>query len=211
MALRFPVKAVPRQILAIRANPEAANQPEALPWVLYDTQAWTTAVTFNTTHFLTQPTDPTMGNMEGPGQLPDPQFFEIWYWGVDFLLASINAAAPGATVSHWADIIQFLWTQRGTFEFNISNKKTGQFPLSFFHGSGGPQGFGYGNSATTARFEYGNNGPADGGYCVAGAIVIPPKLGFNVTLRTFAAPTLVSGSPLNVRTWMAGVLHRRVL
>lgn len=211
MALRFPVKAVPRQVLAVRANPEAANQPEALPWVLYDTQAWTTAVTFNSQHFLTQPTDPTLGNMEGPGQLPDPQFFEIWYWGVDFLLAAVAAAAPAATVSPWADIIQFLWAQRGTFEFNISNKRTGPFPLSFMHGSGGPQGFGYGNSATTARFEYGNNGPADGGFCVAGAIVIPPKLGFNVTLRTFAAVTLVNGSPLNVRAWMAGVLHRRVL
>lgn len=211
MALRFPVKAKPRQVLAVQANPEAANQPEALPWVLYDTQPWTTAVTFNTTHFGAQQNDPTLSNMEGPGQLPDPQFFEIWYWGVDFLLASINAAAPAATVSHWADIIQFLWTQRGTWEFNISNKKTGQFPLSFMHGSGGPQGFGYGNSATTARFEYGNNGPADGGFCTAGAITIPPKLGFNVILRTFAAPTLTAGSPLNVRTWMAGVLHRRVL
>lgn len=211
MALRFPVKAKPRQVLAVQANPEAANQPEALPWVLYDTQAWTTAVTFTQVYFPNQNTDLTLCNMEGPGQLPDPQFFEIWYWGVDFLLAAVAAAAPAATLSAWADIIQFLWTQRGTFEFNVSNKRTGPFPMSFFHGSGGPQGFGYSNSATTARMEYGNNGPADGGFCVAGAITIPPKLGFNVTLRTAAAVTLVNGSPLNVRAWMAGVLHRRVL
>jgi hypothetical protein len=149
--------------------------------------------------------------MEGPGQLPDPQYFEIGYWGVDFLLASINAAAPAATVSHWADLIQFLWTQRGIWTFNISNKRVGPFPLSFMHTSGGPSGFGYGNSATTARFEYGNNAIPDGGFCVGGAIIIPPKLGFDVTLNLAAAATLTAGSPLNVRVWMAGVLHRRVL
>jgi hypothetical protein len=211
MGFRIKIRPKTRLQLAALANPESANQPEALPWVLYDTQAWTTAVTATATYFGTVQGDKTLGNMEGPGQLPDPQYFEIAYWGVDFMLASINAAAPGATVSHWADLIQFLWTQRGTFEFNISNKRIGPFPLTFFHSSGGPTGYGYGNSATTARFEYGNNGIFDGGFCVENAIIIPPKLGFDVTLRTFAAPTLVAGSPLNVRVWQAGVLHRRVL
>lgn len=210
MGFRIKIRPKTRAQLQMLANPESANQPEALPWVLYDTQAWTTAVTASNTYFGTVQGDKTLGNMEGPGQLPDPQYFEIAYWGVDFLLAAVNAAAPVVTISPQADIISFLFTNRGTFEFNISNKRIGPFPMSFFHASGGPTGFGWSNSATTARFEYANNGIFDGGFCVENAIIIPPKLGFDVTLRTFA-PVTLGVTPLNVRVWQAGVLHRRVL
>jgi hypothetical protein len=210
MGFRIKIRPKTRAQLAMLANPESANQPEALPWVLYDTQSWVSGTTASNTYFGTVQGDKTLGNMEGPGQLPDPQYFEIAYWGIDFLLAAINAAAPAVTVSQWADLTQFLFAQRGTFEFNISNKRIGPFPMTFFHASGGPTGFGYSNSATTARFEYGNNGIFDGGFCVENAIIIPPKLGFDVTLRTAAVVTLGT-TPLNVRVWQAGVLHRRVL
>lgn len=210
MGFKFPVKAKPRAQLASMANPELANQPEALPWVLYDTQPWTTAVTANAQYFLTQQGDKTLGNMEGPGQLPDPQYFEIWYWGVDYLLAP-NSVASVAAAGPLTDIAQFLFVQRGIWTFAISNKNIGPFPLSFFHASGGPTGFlAITNAAAAQKNEYANNGIFDGGFCVADAIVIPPKLGFVVTLATAAAPTLQT-SPLNVRAWQAGVLHRRVL
>ena len=210
MGFRIKIRPKTRAQLAMLANPESANQPEALPWVLYDTQSWVTAVTNSNTYFGTVQGDKTLGNMEGPGQLPDPQYFEIAYWGLDFLFAAVNTAAPAVTISPQADLISFLFTNRGTFEFNISNKRIGPFPMSFFHASGGPTGYGWTNSATTGRFEYANNGIFDGGFCVENAIIIPPKLGFDVTLRTAAAVTL-GVTPLNVRAWMAGVLHRRVL
>ncbi len=210
MGFRIKIRPKTRQQLAMLANPESANQPEALPWVLYDTQAWTTATTTTATYFGTVQGDKTLGNMEGPGQLPDPQYFEIAYWGLDFLFAAVNSAAPAVTISPQADLISFIFTNRGTFEFNISNKRIGPFPMTFFHASGGPTGYGWSNSATTARYEYANNGIFDGGFCVENAIIIPPKLGFDVTLRVAAATTL-GVSPLNVRAWQAGVLHRRVL
>lgn len=209
MGFRFPVKAKTRQVLAMLANPELANQPEALPWVLYDTQPWTTAVTTQVDYFLTQPADRTLGNMEGPGQLPDPQFFEIWYWGVDILVNPAFVALATA-VGPITDIAQFLFTNRGIWTFTVSNKNIGPFPMSFFHGSGGPTGYMSGTFAAPARMEYGNNGIFDGGYCVNGSIIIPPKIGFVVTLRTSAAPVL-NQSPLNVRAWKAGVLHRRIV
>lgn len=210
MGFRFPVKPKARTQLAAMANPEAANQPEALPWVLYDTQPWTTAVTASAQYFLTQQGDKTLGNMEGPGQLPDPQYFEIWYWGVDFLQAPEAAAAALSPAGPLNNIAQFLFVQRGIWTFAISNKNIGPFPLSFFHGSGGPTGFISIANPAAADAEYANNGLFDGGYCVADAIVIPPKLGFVVTLATFAAP-VITQSPMNVRAWQAGVLHRRVL
>lgn len=210
MGFRIKIRPKTRQQLALLANPEAANQPEALPWVLYDTQSWTTGVTAVASYFGTVPGDKTLGNMEGPGQLPDPQYFEIAYWGCDFLL-SPNSVASVAVAGPLNDIAAFLFAQRGTWEFNISNKRIGPFPLSFFHASGGPTGFlAITNAAAAQKNEYANNGIFDGGFCVEYAIIIPPKLGFDVTLRTAAAPTLQT-SPLNVRVWQAGVLHRRVL
>jgi hypothetical protein len=198
-----------RGVLARDANPQSAAQPEALPWVLYDTQAWTTAVTTNQTYFTAIQNDKTLGNMEGPGQLPDPQYFEVHYIGCDFLVPGQFLVAAAAT-GPMTDIIQFLFTQRGTFEFNISNKRVGPFPLSFLHASGGVTGYFASNSATVGKLEYANNGVFDGGFCVGGSILIPPKVSFDITLRLAAAPTLTN-TPLNVRVWQAGALYRRVL
>jgi len=198
-----------RGVLARDANPQSASQPEALPWVLYDTQAWTTAVTTTQTYFTTVQNDKTLGNMEGPGQLPDPQYFEVHYIGCDFLLTP-NFLAAAAATGPANDILAFLFAQRGTWEFNISNKRVGPFPLSFLHASGGATGYVSTNSATTGKFEVANNGVFDGGFCVGGAILIPPKVSFDITVRTAAAPVLQT-SPLNVRVWMAGALYRRVL
>lgn len=210
MGFRIKINPKTRAQLAQSANPESANQPEALPWVLYDTSSWVSGTTSNAAYFGTVQGDKTLGNMEGPGQLPDPQYFEIAYWGCDILVVPIQAAAPAVTISPVGDIGNILFTNRATWTFNISNKRVGPFPLTFFHASGGPTGYYATNSATTARFEYANNGIFDGGYPVEEAIVIPPKLGFDVTLNTFAAVTL-GVTPLNIRVWMAGVLHRRVL
>lgn len=210
MGFKIHIRPKARAQLAMLANPESANQPEALPWILYDTVAWTTAATTSGTYFGSVQSDKTLGNMEGPGQLPDPQYFEISYWGCDFLEPALTAAAPAATTGPIIDIVSFLFTGRATWTFNISNKRVGPFPLSFMHQSGGATGGGYTISGTTNRVEYGNNGIFDGGFCVDNAIIIPPKLGFDVTLALAAAVTL-STSPLNVRVWQAGVLHRRVL
>jgi len=206
---RMRVVARTRPALARAANPQSAKEPEALPWVLFDTQAWTTAVTTTQTYFTAVQNDKTLGNMEGPGQLPDPQYFEVHYIGCDFLLPEqflIAAAATGPIT----DILQFLFTQRGIFTFNISNKRVGPFPLSFLHASGGATGYLTTNSATVGKLEYANNGIFDGGFCVGGALLIPPKVSFDITVQLAAVPTLTN-SPLNVRIWMAGALYRRVL
>ena len=206
---RMRVVARTRPALARAANPQSAKEPEALPWVLFDTQAWTTAVTTTQTYFTAVQNDKTLGNMEGPGQLPDPQYFEVHYIGCDFLLPEQFLVAAAAT-GPITDILQFLFTQRGIFTFNISNKRVGPFPLSFLHASGGATGYLTTNSATVGKLEYANNGIFDGGFCVGGALLIPPKVSFDITVQLAAVPTLTN-SPLNVRIWMAGALYRRVL
>lgn len=207
---RMRVVARTRPALARSANPVSAKEPEALPWVLFDTQAWTSTTTITQTYFQAVQGDKTLGNMEGPGQLPDPQYFEIHYIGCDFLLTP-NSVASVAVAGPLNDIAQFLFAQRGTFLFDISNKKVGPFPMSFLHGSGGPTGYlAITNAASAQKNEFANNGIFDGGFCVGGAILIPPKVGFDIILTLTAAATLQT-TPLNVRIWMAGALYRRVL
>ena len=207
---RMRVVARTRPALSRAASPTNAKEPEALPWVLFDTQAWTSASTATQTYYGAVQNDKTLGNMEGPGQLPDPQYFEIHYLGLDFLLTP-NSVAAVAVAGPLNDIAQFLFNQRGIFTFSISNKRVGPFPLSFLHGSGGPTGYlAITNAASAQKNEFANNGIFDGGFCVGGAILIPPKVGFDITIALAAAATLQT-TPLNVRSWMAGALYRRVL
>ena len=207
---RMRVVARTRPALARSAQPTSAREPEALPWVLFDTQPFTSTTTSTATYWQAVQNDKTLGNMEGPGQLPDPQYFEVHYIGLDFLLTP-NSVASVAVAGPLNDIAQFLFGQRGVWTFSISNKRIGPFPLSFLHGSGGPTGYlAITNAAAAQKNEFANNGIFDGGFCVGGALLIPPKVGFDTQFLLAAAPTLQT-TPLNVRLWMAGALYRRVL
>jgi hypothetical protein len=209
------VRAKTRRQLAAMAQPERANQPEALPWVLYDTQTFTQGTTTNLDFFTTVQTNKSLGNMESAGALPHPQFFEVHYIGMDVLQTTNNGGATG-NLGALDDICKLLFGDAGTgadsgrFYFEMSNKKYGPFPLSFLHCSGGAVGNGWGSStADTKVISYANNGVMDGGFHVGGNIVIPPKVGFHLVLEWGGTVTLAADKAL--RVWMQGVLHRRVL
>ena len=71
-------------------------------------------------------------------------------------------------------------------------------------------GYGYGSAANgTSAFVVNNGIPGSGGYPFSGALVIPPKIGFDVTIRLGAAATL--SAAVNVRISLVGALYRRVL
>ena len=73
------IRVVPRtkQQLVAMAVPESANQPEALPWYIYDTQVYVSGATVRLQFFQNVNVNKALSNVEGGGQLPDPQFFEI--------------------------------------------------------------------------------------------------------------------------------------
>jgi len=206
--------ALDRDQLEAAANPMYATQPEVVPWQLYDTQSITTAVNAPAVYFQTINADKTLSNMEGPGQLPDPQYLVVHYVAADFLIAP-QSTAVGATTNNAAvdDIENILKTVRGTFEFNMSNKRYGPFSLTMCHATGGTTGslYGVGTLAAAVSGGVANNGiPGSGGFPFSGALVIPPKIGFDVTVRMGAAPTLPV-SPLSLRISLVGALYRRVL
>lgn len=207
MGFRIPVTAKTAEQLIAQSNPSAANQPEALPWVLYDTINYVDNTTLQLVFFGATQADRTLSNMQAGGQLPDPQFFEIAYFGLDILRGVTTAA--GGVAGALDDIQNLILVNRPTWEFNISNKIFGPFPASFLHASGGVTGFGYGTFTAEESIQYGNNGIFDGGFCVSKAITIPPKVGFDITMNWNAAVNLTADVLL--RFWMAGVLHRRVL
>jgi len=81
------------------------------------------------------------------------------------------------------------------------------------HSTGGSTGSFYAGGTLAALINSGvvNNGiPGSGGYPFSGSIVIPPKIGFDITVRFAVAPTIVGG-PMPMRISMVGPLYRRVL
>jgi len=208
MGLGYKIVPKTKAQLMSQANPESASQPEVIPWVLFDTQSYVSTTTTTLSFYQAVQNDKSLGNMEGGGQLPDPQFFEIFRIGLDVLLRPAAQAGHAAT-GPVDDIAQLVLFGRGTFLFQMSNKQYGPFPLSLLHASGGPTGFGWATMTAEAQVSYANNGIFDGGYPINGAITIPPKVGFSVVLSWPAALTLQANTLL--RVWMAGPLYRRVL
>jgi hypothetical protein len=194
------------------SNPQTPGQPEAMPWFLYDTQPFTTAVTTSAQFFQTVQGDKTLGNMESAGQLPDPQYFILHYVTCDILdPPTASALLTGQALGPVADIDAILKSQRATFQLTISNKVYGPFPLTLCHATGGATGNGTATQAAPLSMWYGNNGiVGSGGFPFLGSIVLPPKVGFTLSVNLAAAATL-NTSPLNIRMGMAGVLYRRVV
>lgn len=201
-----------RDELDAMANPVFANQPEVVPWQLFDTQSLATATSAPLVYYQTINSDKTMSNMEGPGQLPDPQYLVVQYAACDIL--QIPTLNDGTAVNAaLANVENILKTCRATFEFNMSNKRYGPFSLTMTAATGGATFSGVAEGATAAGATFGavNNGfPGSGGYPFSGSLVIPPKIGFDVTIRFGTATTLVTG-PVNVRFSLVGALYRRVL
>lgn len=195
-------------------NPQMVNQPEVVPWQLYDTQGVATGVTTTLTYYQTINGDKTLSNMEGPGQLPDPQYLVVHYVACDILQIPTTTAITATTNNDGlANVGAILKTARASFEVNMSNKRYGPFSLTMCHATGGETGgvMGVGTLAAAVAASYVNNGvPGSGGFPFSGALVIPPKIGFDVKILFGAAPTIVGG-PINTRMSLVGALYRRVL
>ena len=208
--MRFPIKAYNRETLEIMSGPARATDLEAIPHILHDVQAFTSAATTALRFFQAVPATVDLGNMEAAGQLPEPQFWQPFYLGCDPLVIPAVRAAAGTLPGAFDDMHRLVHTTRPTVNMQVSGKPyVRDLPLSFFHASGGAVG-GVGYGTSTTGFEVANNSIPDGGWCVAGSFIVPPKQTMSVVVTWSAAVTL-NGTPVNVRFWQAGVLFRRVL
>ncbi|MGH7177674.1 MAG: hypothetical protein ACREJC_09865 [Tepidisphaeraceae bacterium] len=204
-----PVIARTRAELNAMAFPVEAGQGEAVPWVLFDTQTYTSAVTTTLTFFGAAQADRTLSNLSIGGQLPEPQYFEIHNLGLDVIAdGTANVAVTELGIAD--DIQKLMLVGRPIFNLEIANKNYGNFPLSFLHTSGGVwAAIAAGNTAATGNIQFANNSVPDGGWNWYGGVMIPPKQSFSVVVTFSAAQTLNGGNP-PLRFWMSGTLHRVV-
>jgi hypothetical protein len=205
--LRIQAVGKSRADLDRQANPQNANQPEAIPWVYYDTQNIATAIAGPIAFFAQTQADKTLSNLEQAGTIPDPFYFEVEAFNCDFLVdPSLTATAVGGIIG---DITELLYTQRAVFVFTFAGKEYLRIPLTYLHCSGGPNGVMSGTFAAPLIAEFAVNSYPDGGFYVGKRMTIPPKQSFSAQIQLAGATTLATTVP--VRIGMAGVLHRRVL
>lgn len=204
--------ALTKDELIERSDPVVANQPEILPWQLYDTATIANGAAGPFVFFQAINADKTLSNMDGPGQLPDPQYFRIHYIACDLLqIPTVSAhVLPVAA----ANVENILKTCRAAFTLNMSNKRYGSFPLTMCHATGGVTGAAYGYGASVAGndvFAPNNGVVGSGGYPFGGSVLLPPKMPFDVTVFFATGVTATLSANLNNRISLVGILYRRVL
>lgn len=203
------IQIVPKSVADLAAIIKPQNGLEFYPHTLIDTQTYTSAATVSLTYFTGTNADPTLNNMEGPGQLPQDTYFEMHRAMVDLFIPPATQANSNAPTT-LLDIFNLLFgTGRGIWTFFLNSKQYGPEPLSMLHGTGGPVGFMAGTAAASNFQSYANNGVFDGGWYIGGRIVIGPKAAFKATLAWSAAQTLTAGNTL-IRQVLQGVYYRPV-
>lgn len=203
------IQIVPKTVADLQAVIKPQSGLEFYPHTIYDTQSYVSAASTSLTFYTNTSADPTLNNLEGPGQLPENTYFEIHRIMADLFIpptTQATSAAPTALLDVWNLL---FGTGRGTFTFFLNSKKYGEEPLSMFHGSGGPIGFMAMTAAASNQTSYANNGVFDGGWYVGGRIVIGPKAAFKAVLTWGAAQTLAAGNSL-IKLISQGVYYRPV-
>lgn len=207
----FQIKPYSLQTLQGITTPAAiiGGNMEAYPKVLYDTQTYVAAGSATLLSFFsTTNADLSLSNMEGPGQLPDPKFFNIFQIQCHVILPESDAAAPTA----WRDLQSIVDTRRPRFRLTIQDKPYGDIPLINMPSPGGLHGFGYsdGTGAGVVSHEYANNGAPTGGWWVGGALWIKPKVNFVGQIFWGGATAAVAADTL-IRVQLVGVEYRAIV
>lgn len=203
------------QELSASITPMLPGQPERIPWTWFDTQTYTSAATVRLDFFQAINADKNLSNMVAAGQMPSPQFFDLYQCSVSYLIpvvASAIIAAP-TNVGAFTDTRNL---SNGAAVFQIANKDYWQGSQFMLPCGGGPSGVlavpGTFAAPNVAQYSFACNGVPDlrNRYSFWGDICIPHNQNFIWTLTWTAALTLANGNT-PIRMWMDGYLYRRVL
>jgi hypothetical protein len=201
--MRFPVQPKSaRKLEEIARPPSGKGITEAIPFIYYDTAEYIDNTTQNLVFFTETRANRNLSNLSPAGSLPTPYYFEIFGFCLDVLL--LPAAANWTDV--WSLILGDGTSGAPFFNFTMSDKTYGPYPLSALHATGGITGF---SDAAAAPIQSANNASWDGGFFTDGAIVIPPNESFRAEIQ-WAEPVDITGDT-RMRVSMYGTLHRKVL
>lgn len=203
------------QDLAAGITPMLPGQPERIPWTWFDTQNYVSGTTTRLDFFQTVQADKTLGNMVAAGQIPSPQFFDIYHASIAYLLPATASAIIAAPTNDGA-IEDVRNLSNGAASFQIANKEYWNGKQFALPCGGGPVG----NLAVAGTFagtdliqrEFANNGVADlrNRYNFWGDITIPHNQNF-IWILTWSAPITLANGNTPICVWMDGYLYRRVL
>ena len=192
------------------------GQPERIPWSWFDTQAYVSGTTTRLDFFQTVNADKTLSNMVAAGQIPSPQFFDLYHCSIAYLVpfSAVAAAAALAITGALNDVDRL---SQGAASFEVANKAYWQGPQLALPCGGGPNAFFSLSSAEAAgdqaSMQYATNGNPDlrNRYNFWGDITLPANQNFLWSLTWSAALTFDPATNRNIKVWMDGYLYRRVL
>lgn len=192
------------------------GQPERIAWTWYDTQLYTSGTTTVLQFFQQINVDKNQSNMVAAGQIPSPQFFDLYHCSIAYLVPfSVIAAADPIVVSGALNDVDRLC--QGGVSFNLANKDYWQGSQFMLPAGGGANAF-FSLTSTEAAGEqaamqFATNGNPDlrNRYNFWGDITIPANQNFVWNLTWTAALTFAPATNRYIRTWMDGYLYRRVL
>lgn len=203
------------QDLTAGITPMLPGQPERIPWTWFDTQSYVSGTTSRLDFFQSVNADKSLSNMVAAGQIPSPQFFDLYHCSIAYLIPVTSSglvAAPTATGA----ITDVRTLSNGAAVFSVASKDYWQGPQFALPCGGGPAAI-MSSSGTFAaplisQHQFANNGHPDlrNRYCFWGDITLPANQNFIWSLSWTAPITLLAGNS-NIRVWMDGYLYRRVL
>lgn len=203
------------QELSAGITPMLPGQPERIPWTWYDTQTYVSGTTVSLDFFQTVNNDKTLSNMVAAGQIPAPQFFDLYQASVCYLIPVTSSgiiAAPTAT-GGYTDVRNL---SSGSVNFQVAQKDCWQGSQFMLPCGGGPVGdiviAGTFAAPNQVQQQTASNGNPDlrNRYTFWGDITLPHNQNFLWRLAWSAPITLVAGNTA-IRVWMDGYLYRRVL
>lgn len=203
------------QELSAGITPLMPGQPERIPWTWFDTLGYVSGTTVTLDFFQAVNADKNLSNMVAAGQIPSPQFFDLYQCSIAYLIPVTSSgivAAPTATGA--ATDVRNL--SNGAANFQVASKDYWQGPQLALPCGGGPDAqiaiAGTYAAPNQVQKEFANNGVPDlrNRYSFWGDITLPHNQNF-VWRLTWSAPiTLLAGNS-SIKVWMDGYLYRRVL
>lgn len=209
LTLKYGAKSY--QTLADMIRPARADQPESIPWTMFDTTTYLAAgsarlVLYSST--AASLTDLTLSNFPN-GTLETFQFFEFHREFLSFL-AALSLTTTAAVTGSANDVDILHKAARGTRTLTIVGKPYGPAPIDFLGRPGGPTfvATSEGTETAPARNIIQNGETVmNGGFPWLGSYVLGPQTKMAVSLDFNS--TAISGN-MNIRHALLGVFHRRV-
>lgn len=215
MPNQHPKKMKTKDDLLLGITAIIPGQPERIPWVWYDSQPFVSNTTTSVDLHVTVQNDKTLGNMEAAGQIPSPQYQDIFHIAVYYWLppSSVVTTAAASNAGTAADVEQLL---RGIAVLNIAQKVYWRSPQWMCPSGGGV----FSQLAQTGTFtapaglltQVATNGwpTLQNRNNFFGDITIPHNQNFDVLL-SWSAPFVTNTASVRTFSLVDGYLYRRVL